>query len=260
MLRRASARRLAVGLAFAWQALLAGQPALTVPDYSPLQQLPRWEGTWNVGPLDGSAPPFGIGKLLPEKQRLFELASTDQLETTATRFCRMPQFAGITGGISDSFEVLFTPGRVTFISELGLVRRIPTDGRQLQTQVEPTRGGTSVGRWEGATLVVETTGLMPDSPYLTEGLAAVTIGHRARISERITLLATGELEFDVRLEAPELLAEPERRRIVYRRARPGYQAVDVSFCSGSDRTIDPATGRQRFEMTPPADLPPPPPR
>jgi hypothetical protein len=33
----------------------------------------------------------------------------------------------------------------------------------------------------------------------------------------------------------------------------------VSFCVERDRSIDLVGGKQRFDMTPPADLPPPPP-
>jgi hypothetical protein len=37
-------------------------------------------------------------------------------------------------------------------------------------------------------------------------------------------------------------------------------ANEITFCSDDDRSLDPVSGKQRFDMTPPADLPPPPAR
>jgi hypothetical protein len=34
--------------------------------------------------------------------------------------------------------------------------------------------------------------------------------------------------------------------------------LEVTFCAENDRAIDPVTGEQRFDMTPPADMAPPP--
>jgi hypothetical protein len=42
-------------------------------------------------------------------------------------------------------------------------------------------------------------------------------------------------------------------------AHHSYATFD-GLCSDNDRSIDSATGAQRFDLTPPADLPPPPPR
>jgi hypothetical protein len=38
----------------------------------------------------------------------------------------------------------------------------------------------------------------------------------------------------------------------------GYVAHELSNCPDFDRAIDPSTHLLRFDMTPPADLPPPP--
>jgi hypothetical protein len=65
------------------------------------------------------------------------------------------------------------------------------------------------------------------------------------------------LDFDVVTIAPEVLTAPDRRKRVYVRL-PKQGATEVSFCVDFDRSIDPVTGKQRFDMTPPADLAPPP--
>ena len=55
---------------------------------------------------------------------------------------------------------MFTPGKVTIIQEAYMqVRRIFTDGRPLPEDPDPTYNGSSVGHWEGDTLVATTVGL-----------------------------------------------------------------------------------------------------
>ena len=77
--------------------------------------------------------------------------------------------------------------------------------------------------------------------------------------ERIFLDEQDNLVFDVVVDAPELFTAPDRRRLPF--VRSGQIAArEVSFCAEFDRAIDPATGLQRFDLTPPADLPPPPAR
>jgi len=85
------------------------------------------------------------------------------------------------------------------------------------------------------------------------------IGKNVRISERITLKDENTLEFEVTTVAPDVLTRPDKRTRVYTRVNK-QAAREVSFCVDADRSIDPATGKQRFDMTPPGDLPPPPPK
>jgi hypothetical protein len=226
-------------------------------DYAALAALPRWEGSWNLGDAARRGAPFALGPLRPEMQRLLAQALADELDADPMRFCRPPDFTGFSGGVVDNIEFLFTPGRVTLLNESGLIRRIYTDGRALPEGVEPSKTGTSVGRWEGETLVVETIGLDPDSALISPA-PAVRIGRDARITERISLLDAQRLQFEVTIVAPELFTEPAQRRVVYTRAHASYVPREVVFCTDRDRSIDPITGKQRFDMTPPADLPPPP--
>jgi hypothetical protein len=175
------------------------------------------------------------------------------------RWCRPPQFVGYNGGFVDMVEVLFTPGRVTLTSEMGLIRRIYTDGRALPPDPEPSNMGTSIGHWEGNTLVVETIGLNPESLFPGIAPGAPKIGRDARVSERISLKDPNTLQIETTLVAPDILTAPDKRTRSYARA-PRHVLREVTFCADNDRSIDPNSGKQRFDMTPPADLPPPPPR
>src|SRR6187431_2095041 len=76
------------------------------------------------------------------------------------------------------YEFLLTPGKVTIVTEAyQQVRHIYTDGRPLPADPDLKFHGTSIGRWEGETLVVETVGFSP----LTQIVNGVPAGEKARI-------------------------------------------------------------------------------
>ena len=57
-------------------------------------------------------------------------------------------------------KIIQTPNVVILLYEYGgfLFRQVFTDGRELPKDPNPTWMGYSIGRWEGDTLVVTTTG------------------------------------------------------------------------------------------------------
>jgi hypothetical protein len=222
--------------------------------------LPDWSGWWGLpGPMTAEfskTPP----PMAPEQLARFQGTSPAMdADPDPLRYCRPPQFTGYSGGFVDSVELLFTPGRVTLTNESGLLRRIYTDGRSLPQDVDPKNTGVSVGRWEGQTLVVETVGINPNARYPGAIQGAVPIGKNVMITERISLKEKNTLEFDIITVAPDIFRAPDRRKRVYTRL-PKQTASEITFCTEQDRSIDPITGKQRFDMTPPADLPPPPSR
>jgi hypothetical protein len=233
-------------------ALLAGCAARETP-------LPDWGGTWGAGrqslvdstaALQSALKPAGRADYAAYRDK----ALADDVNIKQT-YCRPLTFGGFSGGFRGNIEFLFTPGRVTVISEAGLVRRIYTDGRALPANPEPTDGGTSVAHWDGQALVVETIGLSPDAYAFN--VPGTRLGDKARVTERMALKDADTLQVDTTLEAPELLNQAVKVIYQYARARD-VAMTSYSPCPEYDRSVDPATGHQRFDMTPPAGLPPPP--
>lgn len=168
----------------------------------------------------------------------------------AQNYCLPPHFIGSLAS-EGAVEFLPTPGRLTILDEMGLVRRIALD-QPLPPEPLETNAGTSAGHWEGETLVVETTGFDSD-----QQLNGEKIGRGVRSVERIRLKEPDVLQIELLLTVPDLFSAPYEHTFIFRRD-PDHQFADASHCKSYDRSFDPVTRKDRFDLTPPPDLPPPP--
>ncbi len=99
------------------------------------------------------------------------------------------------------FEVLQVPGRTIMFFEYGhLVRQIFTDGRDHPKDANPTWMGDSTGKWEGDTLVVDSTGFN-DKTWLD--VAGHPHSEALHIVERIRRPDHDTLMIDITLEDPQ---------------------------------------------------------
>jgi len=93
----------------------------------------------------------------------------------------------------------------------GNVRQILTDGRRLPaTDPTPWWYGYSVGRWDGDTLVVETTGFRDDVWLDVEGSPLTTSG---KMTERWRRLKFGLMQIDITIEDPKAYSKPFTVRV-----------------------------------------------
>lgn len=108
------------------------------------------------------------------------------------------------------FEILDTDNRLTFIYEYqGKVRRIWLDGRQPSDVMPPSRMGHSNARWEGSTLVIDTTLL----DKTVRDFRGELISENARIEERYSLSTDGTtLTAVITVHDPENYERPPVRR------------------------------------------------
>jgi len=107
------------------------------------------------------------------------------------------------------FKIVQTLSLVVLLYETSAnstFRQVFLDGRPLPTDPQPTWLGYSIGRWEGDTLVVDTTGF--------NGLAWVDTvkGHpqteQAHVTERFTRRDFGHLEIDITIDDPKAYVKP----------------------------------------------------
>jgi len=148
------------------------------------------------------------------------MAGFDPAEHDPTHFC-MP--LGTPRNMLQTdypLEVVQTPGRILIVVQPNLanaeVRRIPLDAA-LPDSPDPSWYGTSRGRWEGSTLVVETIGLRPDAPISGDGL---THSAELRVVERFSVTRDDAgrrvLIDEIELHDPQAYQTPlkTRRRFV----------------------------------------------
>ncbi len=257
---------------FATATSASAQPGAT---YRSLESLPDFAGSWT--PLTSPfvlPPPTPTAQRPPDptpdavcaaaapqgfKQDVIarcreEVKQTTSVAARARAYCQQQTFMGRPpAGAGGAFEILFTPGRVTMATESGLVRRIYLRDKPPAGSLDESRSGTSIGRWEGKTLVVETTGLDPNAPIVPGS----TLGPGAHVLERFSLVDADTLRIESTLVAPAVLATPLTAQQQYRRA-PDRVFTDFDTCVERDRSFDRTAGHDRFDKTPPADLPPPP--
>ncbi|MGH8259909.1 MAG: hypothetical protein ACREUG_09480 [Steroidobacteraceae bacterium] len=201
-------------------------PAAPAPEspYAALAKLPDWSGVWSPTFRAGSpgqappAPPQLTRSYAAQFARyLAKNRSTPGLNfVSAVASCVPP---GLPQSMLQPYpiEFLFTPGRVTILIETDhLIRRVYTDGSPPPTDPDPTYQGTSVGHWEGDTLVVETSAILPQTSPL-EGLN----GHsdKFHVTERIRLIKPDEMAITTTRVDPAVFVQPYTTTAYYQRHR-----------------------------------------
>jgi hypothetical protein len=112
---------------------------------------------------------------------------------------------------NSGIEIMQAPGYVAIRLELiHETRIIPTDGRPPLAPEVRQWLGESRGRWEGGTLVVETTNFNGESPMLIVGPGSKPIptSEALKIVERLTRIDAGTLHYELTVEDPAVLTSP----------------------------------------------------
>jgi hypothetical protein len=226
--------------------------------YEALGNLPDWNGAWE--PARIARPPAGATssappppppqppKLTPAYAKQFAAFQEKNKSTPGINFvsqvanCLPP---GVPGSMNQPYpiEFLFTPGRVTILIETySMVRRIYTDGNGPK-EPDPSYQGTSVGRWEGDTLVVETTHILPE----TSPMAGIN-GHsdKMKVTERIRLVEPDLLEIATTVEDPEVFLEPYSTTSRYVRHRDWH--IMEYVCAQNNRDQLDEKGNPGFNL------------
>lgn len=147
------------------------------------------------------------------------------------------------------FKILHTPDVTAFLHEtlVGMIfRQIFTDGRSLPAVNEPTWLGYSVGRWNGDTFTVETTGFR-DGGWL-DTLKARPHSDALRVTEQFRRRDFGRMDLTITINDPKAYMKPWTF-IAVLHLLPDTELVEA-FCDGHDKTME------HRRITPPAPEPP----
>jgi hypothetical protein len=130
-------------------------------------------------------------------------------------------------------KIIQTPDQILIVYEANSgLRQIFTDGRPLPGKdAEPWWYGYSIGKWEGDTLVVETTGFI-DNIWLDVRGSPMTSA--ARVIERFRRPNFGNLEIEITVDDPKAYTKPWTVKL-NQRIYPDTELIEF-ICEDRDAT------------------------
>src|ERR1019366_10414904 len=133
-------------------AIMARKPVPTGPTPRSLDGHPDLSGVW----APSQHVEEGTPEMLPWAEKVFKERLANQMKDIPTSSC-LPW--GPTFDVPTVFKFIQAPKTIVTLNEdVFPYRQIHMDGRAHPADADPTWMGHSIGRWEGDTLVVDTTG------------------------------------------------------------------------------------------------------
>lgn len=129
------------------------------------------------------------------------------------------------------FQFVQTPKMLVIIYEYPMaVRYVPLDGRPQAVEPDPSWMGTSVGRWDGDTLVIDAVGFNDKTEV--HGFMHTEALH---VVERFRRLESGDLQYEVTVEDPNVWQTPWAIPARTFARRPEVEFVSEFVC---ESTVD----------------------
>jgi hypothetical protein len=161
-----------------------------------------------------------------------DFKSYDVSKFDYTAHC-LPQ--GLTRSMNSPFpiEIFQTAKRVAVLFEAwNVFHVIPTDGRGFPKNLEPTWMGTSIGKWDGDTLVVETAGFNAKTRLDTVGHPLTDQLH---VTERYTRTDAKHIGYEVTINDPKAYTTPWKNVRTFT-LRPDWEIMEYS-CEENNRDL-----------------------
>jgi hypothetical protein len=155
---------------------------------------------------------------------------------------------GIPGSIPPTIygngtHIVQSPGYVSIMHEMvHEARIIPLDGKPHAGPSIRSYMGDSRGRWEGNTLVVETTNMIPN----TTGFGGTTMSEGARYVERFTRVDPETLKYEITVHDLKTYTKPFTVSVDIRQ-EPGYQLFEYGCHEGNLGMMNQLSGSRADE-------------
>ena len=115
----------------------------------------------------------------------------------------------IPGGYNQNVRIVQTPDNVVILNEMvHHARIVPVDGARLPRHIRPWMG-SSIARWDGDVLIVETTNFRSDvSSFAPSVFASVGSAEHMRVTERFERLDEDTLRYEWTVDDPATYTRP----------------------------------------------------
>ena len=169
------------------------------PDFSGIWHSPSQKYLANLA-ADGIAVP-----MTPWAQQIFKQRAANDGIDRPSASC-LPHSVTDFDAHNTPRKVLQSPGLIVMLYEgYHTFRQIFTDGRALPKDPEPAWFGYSVGRWEGDTLVVDTTGIH-EKTWLDD--AGHPHSEALHVVERFRRVNFGRMDVQITIDDPKAYTKP----------------------------------------------------
>jgi len=184
--------------------------------------------SWIVDPPSGRIPYTEAGKKKFDESLHFVRNTFDGPETRPMAERCLVGF-GSTGGppminvmYNNTYQFLQTPEHVVIVVEMNHDARIiplkETD------QKNPQWLGNSKGRWEGDTLVVETTNFNPGESLRTFFQNSYLLSPDAKVVERFTRVGDTQILYEFSVDDPKLFSQVWKAEMIFNQSKqPAYE-------------------------------------
>ena len=184
-----------------------GKPDLSAPAPRTADGKPDLSGVWRIHKsyLLNAAPDLKQEDIQPWAAALYKKSAENYRNDTDGINC-LPPGPKTSTSVGSPMKIVQTPGLMMFLYEYQtLFRQVFTDGRGLPEDPNPTWMGYSVGRWDGDTLVVTTSGY---NDRTSLDLGGHPHSESLKTTERFHRRDAGQMDLQVTIEDPKAYNKP----------------------------------------------------
>lgn len=213
-----------------------------VSEWHPELPMARIDGrlrtSWIVSPADGRLPwrPGALARYTAMNQA--QMAGPSEGPEARTPFDRC-LMAGLGSGgppfinpsVAGGKQIVQTPGEVAILTEMNHELRIVRIGGGHPPRTVRVWMGDSIGRWEGQTLVVETTNFHPQET----NRGTFMFSPEAKVTERFSRVARDELRYVFEVDDPATYTQVWRAEMLF---RPEPSAIYEYACHEGNYSME----------------------
>jgi hypothetical protein len=220
-------RRVATAVIVAALTACTQQAPPADPRVEQFARLPNWSGIWLAEGLEPGIDGFSMSRppafLVQAPGIPWNEATLARLQAALLPGAELQSEPAAGWGYplmmdgAPPLQFIITPEETVILNTYRDLRHVFTDGRPQPPEEDrwPTTWGSSVGRWEGDTLVIDTVSVREPNKYF--GVSA-WLSDRAHYTERLRMVSPDRIEGQMTIVDPATLTEPWVVELNYVRA------------------------------------------